>query len=178
MFEDLAETDVALAALRAAEVAAARAAVAQWDAALAVWESTPDDFRVGRRPQAQAEIAAALGLSELAVDLRLRLAEALRSWPLLRGLLLDGRLGVPHALAAVEEVAALGDEALAGRVLVAVLAARAGWAGTGHPGAAAQRVAGRGGAAGPGGARPGAGRSGRRRSRGCGCGRAATGWRI
>ena len=129
VFEDLALCDEALAALRAAEVAAARAAVAQWDAALGVWESTPGSFRVGRRPQAQAEIATALGLSDFAADQRVRMGESLRSWPLLRGLLVDGRLGVPHALGAVDEVMALGDEALAGRVLTRVLAfeGRLGW---------------------------------------------------
>ena len=176
MFEDLAETDEALAGLRAAEVAAARAAVAQWDAALWVWESTPDCFRVGRQPQAQAEIAGAVeGLSELAADQRVRMGESLRSWPLLRGLLLDGRLGVAHALGAVDEVAALGDEALAGRVLMRVLAfqGRLGWDST-RLGCGRRcrwrrccstRRAPR-----------GAGRSVRLRSRGCGCARARTGW--
>ena len=40
--------DLALAALRAAERDAAVAGVAQWDAALAVWESTPADTGPGR----------------------------------------------------------------------------------------------------------------------------------
>ncbi len=121
--------DEALAALRAAELGAARAAVAQWEAALAVWESTPVDFRVGRRPQALAEIASALRLSELAAAQRVAVGEAMLTWPLLRSLLLDGRLGVPHVLVAVEEAGALGDEALAGRVLQRVLAfeGRLGW---------------------------------------------------
>ncbi len=129
MFEDLAETDEALLALRAAEAGAARAALAQWEAALAVWESTPDGFRAGRRPQALAEIAAALGLSELAAGQRVACGEALLSWPVLRALLLDGRLGVAHVLVAVDEAGALGDEALAGRVLQQVLASegRLGW---------------------------------------------------
>ena len=142
-----------------------------------MWESTPDCFRVGRRPQAQAEIAGALGLSELAADQRVRMGESLRSWPLLRGLLVDGRLGVPHALGAVEEVSALGDEALAGRVLVAVLAAegRLGWDSTPARLRSALQVAAV--LLDPEAAAPG-GRSGRRRSPGSGCGRDRTGWRT
>ncbi len=126
------ELDVALAALRSAEAESAVVAVRQWEAALAVWESTPVEFRTGSQPQALAEIAVALGLSRVGAEQRLRMGEALLSWPVLRPLLLGGRLGVPHALAAVQEAEALGDSALAGRVLQRVLAAegRLGWTGT------------------------------------------------
>ena len=131
MFESLESpvSDVALAALTAAEHQAARAAVAQWDAAVAVWQSTPPDFRTGAQPQAYAEIGVALGLSRHGAAQRLQMGEALLSWPLLRALLVGGRLGVVHAIGAVEEVSALGDEALAGRVLQRVLTAdgRLGW---------------------------------------------------
>ncbi len=120
--------DEPVLALQRAECEAARAFLAQGAALLALWDSTPDDTRAGRRAHALAEAGLALGLHPLTVEARYEVARRLRALPLVTGLLRDGRLGVPHALTALDETSALPPE-LAERVLTAVLAGggRLGW---------------------------------------------------
>ena len=77
----------------------------------------------------------ALGLHERSVESRLGVALGLRTHPLLAELLHDGGLGVPHALAALDEVICVSEVAVADRVLHQVLAAGGpdgapGWSGT------------------------------------------------
>lgn len=121
-------SDEPVLALQRAEREAARAFLAQGAALLALWDSTPDDTRAGRRAHALAEAGLALGLHPLTVEARYEVARRLRALPLVTGLLRDGRLGVPHALTALDETSALPPE-LAEKVLTAVLAGsgRLGW---------------------------------------------------
>ena len=131
MFEE-AIADVDIAALQAAERASGEAFLSQCEALLAVWDSSPEDCRTGRRPHVLAEAGVALGLHAQSVEARLGIAMALRDQPLLHGLLRDGRLGVAHVMVCVDETGALGDDDLATRVLQEVLASggRLGWEGT------------------------------------------------
>lgn len=126
----MAPSDAALAALDAAERGAARAYLAQGDALLEVWRTGPPDSRTGRRPQALAEAAVRLGLSESVIDVRLDEAVRLRELSWVRRLVLDGRLGVPHARALLGELAVVSsDLALADAVARRVLTGqgRLGW---------------------------------------------------
>ena len=132
MFDSVDALDPQLTVLQRVEREAARVFVAQCDALLELWDTAAEDTRSGRRPQVLAEAGVALHLHPLSVGSRLGVADVLRAHPLVRGLLLSGRLGVAHALAVGEEVAPLGDPALADRVLQQVLASdgRLGWDGT------------------------------------------------
>ncbi|HEU0102122.1 MAG TPA: DUF222 domain-containing protein [Mycobacteriales bacterium] len=132
MFEELIrERDAQLDALTALELEAGGLLVRQCDALLEIWDTTPPDSRAGRRPHVLAEAGTALGLHPQSVGRRLGMAMSLREHPLLRSLLRDGRLGVAHALVTIDEIDALGDVALADRVLAEVLASggRLGWDG-------------------------------------------------
>ena len=131
MFEE-AIADVGIAALQAAERASGEAFLSQCEVLLAVWDSSPEDCRTGRRPHVLAEAGVALGLHAQSVEAQLGIAMALRDQPLLHGLLRDGRLGVAHVMVCADETGALGDDDLATRVLQEVLASggRLGWEGT------------------------------------------------
>ncbi len=115
-------------AVRAAELAAAVAYVAQLDAVLAIYD---DDCRTyghgGPLGDTVAEAGLVSHLSGCSLERRLEQALTVRAVPLLRTLLLAGRLGVPHAVAAADEVSDYGEE-VATRVLEHVLLAdEPGW---------------------------------------------------
>ena len=121
-----------LAECRQAESDAAAAFVRQCEAALAVYEATPAGTRTDSAERAESELALALGLTALAVGQRVHQAQSLATYPLLQQVLLAGGLRVPHALALTDELGALGDPVLAGRVLQQVLTGQTelGWSGT------------------------------------------------
>ena len=101
----------------------------QNEALLDLWDTAPADSRVGSTAHIVAEAASLLHLHPSSIDGRLGVAMALRDHPLLPSLMRAGRLGIAHALAAIDELGALGDLELADRVLQEVLASggRLGW---------------------------------------------------
>ena len=137
LFARVTARDAQLDALEELEVEGGRCYIRQAEALLELWDTASADSRVGTTSHVTAEAAGALHLSPLSIDRRLATAMTLREHPLLPALMRDGKLGVPHALAAIDEIDALGHDPadppdLADQALHAVLACggRLGWDGT------------------------------------------------